>query len=311
MNLTIIIKALNIVIIITFPFLFIGIINKTKAFWGGRKGASIFQPYYDFIKLMKKGEVISNVTSGVFFFFPVISLSSVIFAGLLLPVIEHKAVISFEGSFILFAYILALGKFFSIIGALDTGSSFEGMGASREAFFTSIPEPAFFIILGSISIFGEINSFENLFGLYHAGSELSLLIVVLIVIILFIILLVEGSRIPIDDPNTHLELTMIHEVMVLDNSGPSLALIQYSSAMKMLVLSSLILNFIIPYSAGPLLHCAWYAAGFIAAAVTTGTVEMLTARFRIVRVPDFVFTIVGMSLMVMFIILLYYYGGRR
>ena len=231
---------------------------------------------------------------------------------MLLPIIDHKAVISFEGSFILFAYILALGKFFSIIGALDTGSSFEGMGAAREAFFTSIPEPAFFILLGSISIFGEINSFENLFGLYHAGSELSLLIVVLTVIILFIILLVEGSRIPIDDPTTHLELTMIHEVMVLDNSGPSLALIQYGAAMKIMILSRLIINFIIPYSAGPLSSFSLLlAAGLSATAFTIGTVEMLTARFRIVRVPDFVFTIVGMSLMVMFIILLYYYGGRR
>lgn len=301
----------NILIILVLPLLFIGMINKTKAFWGGRKGASILQPYYDFIKLMKKGEVISVTTSPVFFLFPVISLSTVIFAGMLLPLVDHEAVISFEGSFILFAYILALGKFFSIIGALDTGSSFEGMGAAREAFFTSIPEPAFFIILGSISIFGEINSFEQLFGLYHAGSELSLLIVVLTVLILFIILLVEGSRIPIDDPNTHLELTMIHEVMVLDNSGPSLALIQYGAAMKMMILSSLILNFIIPYSADAMLYSAYYAGGIITAALTIGTIESLTARFRIVRVPDFIFTIIGMSLMVMFIILLYYYGGRR
>jgi formate hydrogenlyase subunit 4 len=306
-----IILVLNIVIILVFPLLFIGMINKTKAFWGGRKGASILQPYFDFIKLMKKGEVISVTTSPVFFLFPVISLSAVIFAGMLLPLIDHKSVISFEGSFILFAYILALGKFFTIIGALDTGSSFEGMGAAREAFFTSIPEPAFFIILGSISIFGEINSFEHLFGLYHAGSELSLLIVVLTVLILFIILLVEGSRIPIDDPNTHLELTMIHEVMVLDNSGPSLALIQYSAAMKMMILSSLILNFIIPYSADAMRYSAYYTGGIISAALIIGTIESLIARFRIVRVPDFIFTIVGMSLMVMFIILLYYYGGRR
>lgn len=306
-----IITIVNIFIILVFPLLFTGIINKTKAFWSGRKGAPVLQPYYDFIRLMKRGEVISTVTSPVFFLFPVIALSSNIFAGLLLPVIDHKAAISFEGSFILFVYILALGKFFSIIGALDTGSSFEGMGAAREAFFTSIPEPAFFILLGSISIFGEINSFENLFGLYHAGSELSLLIVALTVIILFIILLVEGSRIPIDDPTTHLELTMIHEVMVLDNSGPSLALIQYGAAMKIMIYSTLIINLIIPYSAGPLLHSAYYFAGFLTASFAIGTVEMLVARFRIVRIPDFVFMIVGMSLMVMFIILLYYFGGRR
>jgi len=306
-----IIMIVNILIILVLPLLYIGIINKTKAFWSGRKGASILQPYYDFFKLMRKGEVISKTTSWIFFLLPIISLSSVIFAGLLLPLIDHKAVISFEGSFILFAYILALGKFFSIIGALDTGSSFEGMGAAREAFFTSIPEPAFFILLGSISIFAEINSFENIFGLYQAGSELSILIVALTVIILLIILLVEGSRIPIDDPATHLELTMIHEVMVLDNSGPSLAILQYSSAMKMLILSSMIVNFIIPYSTEPMQYSVYYAAGITLFACIIGTIEMLTARFRIVRVPDFIFTVVGMSLMVMFIILLYYFGGRR
>ncbi len=301
----------NIAVVIFFPFIFTGIVNKTKAIWGGRKGAPVIQPWYDFIRLMKKSEVISTVTTPVFFLFPVIALSSTFFAALLLPGLGRYAAIDFEGSFILFIYIMALGKFFSIIGALDTGSSFEGMGAAREAFFTSIPEPAFFILLGSISIFGGVLSFEKFFSLSAAGSELGILITVLTVIILVIILLVEGSRIPVDDPCTHLELTMIHEVMVLDNSGPSLAFITYGASMKMMLLSGLIVNFIIPYGATVAMQSACYIGGLAVMAMLIGTIEMVTARFRLARVPDFLFIVSGMSLMVMFIILLYHFGGRR
>ena len=141
---------LNIIFLIIFPFLFIGIINKTKAFWAGRKGAPILQPFYDFIKLLKKGEVISSTTSFVFAVAPSLMFASVVFAGLLTPIFNHMAIISFQGSFVLFAYIMATGKFFSLIAAMDTGSSFEGMGASREASFSTLVEPAFFIIIASI-----------------------------------------------------------------------------------------------------------------------------------------------------------------
>ena len=144
------VNLLNILILLIFPFLFVGIINKIKAFWAGRKGASIFQPFFDFVRLIKKDIIISNVTTGVFGIAPTVTFVSIIFAGLLVPIISGNSIISFEGSFVLFAYILALGKFFNLIGAMDTGSSFEGMGASREANFSIIIEPAFFIIVASI-----------------------------------------------------------------------------------------------------------------------------------------------------------------
>ena len=304
-------KLLNILLLLLLPLLFTGIINKTKAFWSGRRGASVFQPFSQFFKLLKKGEVISSVTSWIFCVFPWLFLAATLFAGFLLPLVNHKALFTFEGSFMLFIYLLALGKFFSILGALDTGSSFEGLGAAREAFFTSIPEPAFFLILASLSVFQGIPSFESLFNLSPLESQLSFLITLLILIVLFIILLVESSRIPIDDPNTHLELTMIHEVMILDNSGPSLAAILLGSAMKMVLISSLMLNFLIPENTGTFSYLCFYSAGILSTAILIGTIEALMARFRIVRVPDFIFASAGLALMVMFIVLLYFYRGNN
>jgi len=301
---------LNILILLFFPFLLIGLINKTKAIWSGRKGASIFQPYYDFFKLLHKGEVISKNSSFVFILFPAIYFSTVFFAGLLLPIIDHKAAISFEGSFILFIYIMALGKFFMIIGALDTGSSFEGMGASRESFFTAIPEPAIFIILGALSVLNGTIVFEDIFN-FSKNSELAILITALIIIVFFIVVLIEGCRVPIDDPNTHLELTMIHEVMILDNSGTSLGFIQYSSSMKMLVLLSFIFNFIIPYNLTLPVFILCYCGLFLVSALIIGTLESLIARFRIVRIPEVLMAVVTIAFMIMFIILLFSFGGKQ
>lgn len=301
---------LNILLLLILPFLLPGIINKTKAFWCGKKGASIFQPFFDFIKLLKKNEVISNSTSFLFIIFPALFFTTVLFAGLLMPVINHKAVISFEGSFILFIYLLALGKFFFIIQALDTGSSFEGMGASRESFFTAIPEPALFIIIGALSVLKKTVIFDDIFN-YEKNSELMILITILIIIVFFIIVLIEGSRIPIDDPNTHLELTMIHEVMILDNSGPSFGLIQYSSSMKMLVLLSFIFNFIIPYNLASHIHVIFYLILFLLSSLIIGTIEALIARFRLIRIPEILMALVTISFMIMFIILLYVFGGKN
>ena len=165
---------LNIAFLLIFPFLFIGLINKTKAFWAGRKGASVLQPFYDFLKLLSKGEVISSPSSFIFIITPSLMFASIIFAGLLVPIFSHKAILSFGGSFILFAYIMALGKFFSLIGAMDTGSSFEGMGASREASFSTLVEPAFFIIISSILKNIDAAILENING--HESRKSCLLV---------------------------------------------------------------------------------------------------------------------------------------
>ncbi|OGI03154.1 MAG: hypothetical protein A2Y25_08340 [Candidatus Melainabacteria bacterium GWF2_37_15] len=278
--------VLMIVLLFLFPFLFVGIINRTKAFWGGRQGASIFQPLYDFIKLFKKGEVISSTTSFIFNIAPSVTFTSIIFAGLLVPLINQKSFLSFEGDFILFAYILALGKFFSLISAMDTGSSFEGMGASREAGFSTLVEPAFFITIASIAALSGNYSFQSLFLIFNNTGELGILIILLSVLVIFMMILVEGCRVPVDDPNTHLELTMIHEVMVLDNSGPDLALINYGSAMKMVIFSALIANMLHP-------------AVFLLIPIIIGTLESTVARFRFSRLFEFIFLMCSVSLVVL------------
>ncbi len=290
---------LNIIFLLITPFLYIGLINKTKAFWAGRKGASVFQPFYDFMKLLKKGEVISTTTSFIFNAAPSLTFATVIFAGLLVPIINQKAILSFEGSFILFAYLLALGKFFSLIAAMDTGSSFEGMGASREACFSTLVEPAFFIILGSILALSGNYSFQSFSLILQKASGLGYMIIALSVLALFIMMLIEGCRIPVDDPNTHLELTMIHEVMVLDNSGPDLAMILYGSSMKMIIFASLIANLIIPAGIGLFYSALLFLGILLLIAIIIGTIESDFARLRMTHVFEFIFIMSSISLIIL------------
>jgi formate hydrogenlyase subunit 4 len=299
---------LNLLFLLLAPFVFAGLINKTKALWTGKSGAPILQPLYDFLKLLKKGEVLSSTKSAIFTVAPSIILASTVFAGLLIPIVSNKSVFSFEGNFILFAYILALSKFFSIIAAMDTGSSFEGMGASREASFSTLVEPAFFIILSSITALSGNYSFQSLSLLLKNSGSAGYLIIALSVIALFIMLLIEGCRIPVDDPATHLELTMIHEVMILDNSGPDLAILLYSSWMKMLVLALLIVNLVLPIN----LNLA-YSAGMVILitviiAVLVGTIESSFARLRMTHIFEFIFLMISASLIILGLTMISLYG---
>ena len=237
---------INLLILIFMPFLMLGIIKKTKAFWGGRKGPSILQPLFDFIKLIKKGLVISNTTTSIFNIAPAIALGVSIFASLFVPFLGYSAIIDIPFGLIVFSYILGFGKFISIISALDTGSSFEGMGSSREACFTTIIEPAFFIVIASIMALCKIYTFDSLNQIIHSSGSIGYLIIIFAILALLIMLIVEGARVPVDDPATHLELTMIHEVMVLDNGGVDLALINWASAIKMFLFASLITNLVLP-----------------------------------------------------------------
>lgn len=303
------IKLINILILLIFPFLFLGIINKTKAFWAGRKGASVFQLFYDFIRLLKKDMVISNTASGIFRIAPTLTFVSVLFAGLFVPIIAAQSIISFEGSFILFAYILGLGKFFSLIGAMDTGSSFEGMGASREASFSTIIEPAFFIIIASIIALTGNYTFKSFSLILQKADGIGFLIIIMAVISVFIMLLVEGCRGPVDDPNTHLELTMIHEVMVLDNSGFDLGLILYGSAMKMIIFASLIANLLIPAGLGLLVSLAAYSAVIFLSAVIIGSLESSLARLRMSYMFEFIFIMSSLSLIVLSLAAIKLYGN--
>jgi len=296
-------------LLIVSPFFFVGIINRVKAVWAGRKGSSVFQPYYDFFKLIRKGEVISRTTSIVFQITPSINIAAILFALLIVPTPVSGSVIKFPGDFVLFAYSLALAKFMTVIAAMDTGSSFEGMGASREVTFSTIIETAFFIVLGSLALLTGQVSFETIFVMLNISAGYTVLVKVLLVISLFIMLLTEGSRVPVDDPNTHLELTMIHEVMILDYSGPDLAFILYSTALKMVVISLLIADLIIPFNMLFLPALGITAVILIAVFISVGLVESLIARLRMSHVPQFIFIMTALSLTAFAIIIFFLRGG--
>jgi formate hydrogenlyase subunit 4 len=280
--------ALRLFFLVVFPPFLIGVINKTKALFAGRKGAPFFQPYYDLAKLFGKGMVFSATTTWVFRAGPVVSLVAALVAGFLVPLGSISSPISFAGDFLLFAYVFALSRFFTTAAALDTGSPFEGMGSSREVTFAVLTEPALFF---AFLVLARLSGSLTLDGMFASGlaSAFSLGFaapLVLVLVGLFIVLLAENCRVPVDDPTTHLELTMVHEAMILDHSGPLLALIEYGAAMKLLVFEALILDLAIPRAACPewLVALSW-AGGFVALSFIVGFIESAMARLRMQRVP--------------------------
>jgi formate hydrogenlyase subunit 4 len=260
-----------------------GIINRVKAIVAGRRGQPILQTYYNIIKLLHKSAVYSRTTTWIFKAGPVTTLGSLITACFLLPLGNIGSPISFSGDVLFFIYLLALGRFFTVIAALDTGSAFEGMGASREVFFSALAEPV--LLLGIFALCKHAHCF-SLAGVTGALSGFSLVPSLLIGAALFFVLLAENSRIPVDDPNTHLELTMIHEVMVLDHSGPDFAFISYGAALKLWLFSLIVVRSLIPFHIGnPVIDALVMFAGTAAIAVVVGIVESIMARLRLTRVP--------------------------
>lgn len=297
-------NILSLILIITASLFFTGIIIRTKSILSGRKGPGIFQPLKDIWRLFRKGAVYSQTSSFIFQIAPTIYFSSVLMALLFIPFGDYQGVISFKGDFVFFAYVLALGKFFMIISALDTGSSFEGMGASREALYSLLVEPAFFILMGSFALLTGHTSFYEIFNSLHFGSYISYAVGTLAAFVLVIIAMIENSRMPVDDPKTHLELTMTHEVMILDNSGFDLGLILYATNLKFAMYGAIIANFFLTPG-----HELYYSIPiFIAAqvlfAVGVGIIESFIARYRMNHNPQFIFTLTSISLLIFLGVLL-------
>jgi formate hydrogenlyase subunit 4 len=268
--------------------LLLGVINRTKAAFAGRVGQPLLQPYFDLVKLLGKGAVYSRTTTWLFGAGPIVSLASVVVALALVPLGAVPALLAFPGDLVLFAYLLGLARFLTVTAALDTGSSFEGMGASREVCFATLAEPA--LLLGLAAVARETGAL-SLSAMYAevgaAGWTRAALPLALVISALAVVLLAETSRIPFDDPNTHLELTMIHEVMVLDHSGPDLAFIEYGAALKLWLLGSLLVGLVVPVQTGSfLLDGGVVLVGLLMLAVLVGIVESSMARLRLLRVPQ-------------------------
>ena len=278
--------------IILAPF-YAALILKVKAFFGGKKGPPLLINYYTLVKLLKKGSVYSTSTTFIFKMGPMVSLCAASMALLFLPIAGQTPLISFKGDIVLLLYLLGLGRFFTIAAAMDTASPFEGMGAAREAYFPIICEATLFMILilfyvltGELSLAAYFSAGQPA-GFWHtAGAPL-----LFVVLALFIVLLTENSRVPVDDPATHLELTMIHEVMVLDHSGPDFAFIEMGSFLKLFFYSTMVSWLICPVPFG---HLAADLFVFLATMggvyVAVGVTESVMARYRMDKVPQFVLT---------------------
>lgn len=287
------VNALHLLLALGLSPLLLGIINRVKAIVSGRTGKPLLQLYYDLAKLLRKGEVISTSTCGVFSAGPSVMLASIVCAVVLVPFANHDALLAFQGDFILVAYLLGMGRFALVLAALDTASPFEGMGASREAAFSALAEPVIFLCFLSLAGSGATQgvagslSLSSMFGgaplwAWQVGRPELLLIP----LVLFVLLLVENCRIPADDPNTHLELTMIHEVIILDHSGPNLAFILYGAALKLWFFAALLAGLLLPALTAPLwVQIALNMTLILAITIAVGIVESVMARLRMVHIP--------------------------
>ncbi|MCF0166316.1 MAG: NADH-quinone oxidoreductase subunit H [Bacteroidales bacterium] len=289
---------LSFILIIAASLFFSGLVSRTKSICSGRKGPGIFQPLRDAARLFRKGTIYSRNTSFVFRVAPLVYAASVIIACACIPLGPFPALLHFEGDFIFFAYLLSVGKFFCIAAALDTASSFEGMGASRESLYSMLAEPAFFFIMGTLALLTGFHSFNDIFALTDAYSSLfSLGTAISLAALILVIALIESSRLPVDDPKTHLELTMIHEVMILDNSGFDLGLIFCTGYLKFAMYGALIANL---FLCGPLWACVLiFFAAQILSAVAVGVTESFMARFRMNHNPEFIFSIAALAFIIL------------
>lgn len=264
-----------------------GIITRTKAWFAGRRGPPLLQPYFDIAKLLRKGAVYSGTTTWVFRLGPAAGVGICALCLLFLPLGNLPAPFSFEGDLVFVIYLLALARFLTVIAAMDTGSAFEGMGASREMAFAALAEPA--LLFGLVAVARQTGrlSLEGLIRPIDVGDWAAHGATFMLVLAgLFLVYLAENSRIPVDDPTTHLELTMIHEVMVLDHGGPDFAFIEYAAALKLWILGALITGIALPVRTGEVaIDLAAMVAGLAALAVLVGIVESTMVRLRLVQVP--------------------------
>ena len=269
--------------------LLVGIVNRVKALFAGRQGRPLLQLYFDIAKQLQKGAVYSDTSSWVLRAGPTVALAAVMAALLFIPAACVPSVLSFGWDLVLVAYLLGLARFYTMNAALDTGSAFEGMGASREAQFSALAEPAVLLVLaaltrglqGSKSLTSIVASLDVSAWSSHGA------VLILAAASVLIVFLAENSRVPFDDPNTHLELTMVHEAMVLDHGGPDLAFILYGASLKMWAFAMLAAGILVPVRTGqPWLDGTAAIAAVLVIGALTGVVESVMARLRLVRLPQ-------------------------
>jgi formate hydrogenlyase subunit 4 len=291
-----------------------GFSRTLKARLQTRRGPSVWQPYRDLYKLVRKGMVIPDTASWIFSTTPYVLFATTLLAGLLIPTVSARVPLSMFGGALAVVYLLALGRFFLALGGLDAGSSFGGLGSSREMTISAIAEPALMLAVFTVAI--QAGS-TNLSIVVQAALGQSWQFLapsqMLAFAALFIVLIAETGRIPVDNPATHLELTMIHEAMILEYSGPYLALIEWSASMKQLVLMTLLVNVFFPFGLGAdwapaavLLSLLFFSVKLLLLASAVALVETANAKMRLFRVPELLavaFVLSAMALVSTFLFL--------
>ncbi len=298
---------LQILVIIALAPLLSGMMKKIKAFFQIRKGPGIFQPYYDLIKLLRKDSVVSGNVSWIFHAAPIVSFAAVLAAGLLIPIYITQLPLGFAGDLIAVIYLFALARFFTALASLDAGSSFGGMGGSREMFIASLVEPALMLSIFAVAL--NVGS-TNLGFISQTVSGLGINAIspyqILAFVALFIIAIAETGRIPVDNPSTQLELTMIHEAMILEYSGKQLAIVELGAMVKQLLVFSLLANIFFPWGiassvAAPAIIFALvlFMAKIAIIGIAMVAVETSTAKWRLFRLPE----LMSIALMLSFLAL--------
>ena len=300
---SILLPILQIVVIVGLSPLVKGFINKMEARIQCRRGPSLFQPYYNLVKLLQKDAVVSETASWIFRATPYVTFVSILLIALLVPVLSSQVPLNFIGDIILIIYLFALGRFFLALSSLDTGSAFGGMGSSREMTISSMAEPAMMLSIFTVSLTVGSTNLSNITGtlLNYKSLNPSLLLAFAAFVI---VIIAETGRIPVDNPFTHLELTMIHEGMILEFSGRYLALIEWASSMKLLLLLTILVNTFFPWGIttgfsfpGLIISFALYLVkiGFFALAIVI--LESSLAKVRLFRIPNLLGTSFILSLL--------------
>lgn len=276
-------------LVLGMPFLLIGVINRTKSWWAARQGPGLLQSFFDLRRLLHKRPVVSHTATPLFRASAWAVLACSLLAMGFAPIVGQFAPLSFAHDFVAMAYTLGLARLVLMLAAMDVGSPFEGMGASREAMFGAFAEPALFLLLGTLSAATGLSSFADLLGHLHHTPYYALIVLPL-ALALLILLQTEAARVPVDDPQTHLELTMIHEVMILDHSGPDLAAMQYAAGLKLTLYAGLIASLLNPFDplAAPMAAIATSVALMLGVAVVVGCFESLMARLPLKWVTGYV-----------------------
>ena len=288
------IGAYQMFLILLLAPLLTGIIKKTKAFFQTRKGANIFQPYFDLYKYLQKESVVAEHTSWIFRVTPLIYFSSMLVVAAIVPVVATHSLLAFTGDIILVVYLFALARFFLALAGLDAGSAFGGMGSSREMAIAAIAEPAFMLPLFTMAVAAGTTNLTGIVQSVGNGGEGALTVSHLMSFVaLFVVAVAETGRIPVDNPDTHLELTMIHEGMILEYSGKNLALLSFSVSIKQLLIFTLLVNIFFPWGIASVFEIGALISGtlvFILKLLVTGivmaVVETSFAKARLFKVPD-------------------------